>query len=144
MRKTDGRKLDHKTLEALRIRTVEQVQGGTSPEVLAKALGLRRSTVYGWLAMYRAGGWEALKAKPVTGWPKKITGTQMQWVYTTVVGSNPLQHRFEFALWTRQMIRLLLWEQFRLKLSLSSVGRLLAQLGLTCQRPLFRASEQVS
>ena len=105
MRKTDGRKLDHKTLEALRIRTVEQVQGGTSPEVLAKALGLRRSTVYGWLAMYRSGGWEALKAKPVTGRPKKITGTQMQWVYTTVVGSNPLQHRFEFALWTWQMIR---------------------------------------
>jgi transposase len=142
VRKTDGRKLDHKTLEALRIRTVEQVQSGTSPEVLAKALGLRRSTVYGWLAMYRAGGWEALKAKPVTGRPKKITGTQLQWVYTTVVGSNPLQHRFEFALWTRQMIRILLWEQFRLKLSLSSVGRLLAQLGLTCQRPLFRASEQ--
>ena len=113
-----------------------------SPEVLARALGLRRSTVYSWLAMYRAGGWDALKAKPVTGRPKKISGTQMQWVYTTVVGSNPLQHRFEFALWTRQMIRILLWEQFRLKLSLSSVGRLLAQLGLTCQRPLFRASEQ--
>lgn len=142
MRKSDGRKLDHQTLEALRIRTVEQVQAGSSPEVLARALGLRRSTVYGWLATYRAGGWDALKAKPVTGRPKKISGAQMQWVYTAVVGSNPLQHRFEFALWTRQMIRILLWEQFRLKLSLSSVGRLLAQLGLTCQRPLFRASEQ--
>jgi len=121
---------------------VEQVQAGASPEVLANALGLRRSTIYGWLARYRTGGWDALKAKPVTGRPKKITGPQMQWVYTTVAGSNPLQHRFEFALWTRQMIRILLWEQFRLKLSLSSVGRLLAQLGLSCQRPLFRASEQ--
>jgi len=142
VRKTDGRKLDHKTLEALRIRTVEQVQAGASPEVQAKALGLRRSTIYNWLALYRAGGWEALKAKPVPGRPKKITGRQLEWRYKTVTGSNPLQHRFEFALWTRQMIRILLWEQFRLKLSLSSVGRLLAQLGLTCQRPLFRASEQ--
>ena len=142
MRKTDGRKLDHQTLEALRIRTVEQVQAGMSPEVQAKALGLRRSTIYGWLAMYRAGGWDALKAKPVPGRPKKITGTQLEWLYRTVTGSNPLQHRFEFALWTRQMIRILLWEQFRLKLSVWSIGRLLAQLGLTCQRPLFRASEQ--
>jgi len=142
VRKTDGRKLDHKTLEALRIRTVSQVQAGASPEVQAKALGLRRSTIYSWLAMYRAGGWDALKAKPLLGRPQKITGMQLEWLYKTVVGSSPLQHRFEFALWTRQMIRILLWEQFRLRLSLSSVGRLLAQLGLTCQRPLFRASEQ--
>ena len=124
------------------MRTVEQVQAGASPEVQAKALGLRRSTIYNWLAMYRGGGWDALKAKPLLGRPKKITGNQLRWLYKTVTGSNPLQHRFEFALWTRQMIRILLWEQFRLKLSLSSVGRMLAQLGLSCQRPLFRASEQ--
>ena len=40
------------------------------------------------------------------------------------------------------MIRVLLRERFQLKLSLASVGRLLKQLGLTCQRPLFRATEQ--
>jgi len=40
------------------------------------------------------------------------------------------------------MIRVLLREQFQLRLSLASVGRLLKQLGLTCQRPLFRAMEQ--
>ena len=142
MRKNDGRKLDHKTLEALRLRTVGQVQAGASPEKQAQALGLRRSTIYNWLALYRSGGWDALKAKPLAGRPKKISGSQLEWLYKTVVGSSPLQHRFEFALWTRQMIRILLWEQFRLKLSLTSVGRLLAQLGLTCQRPLFRASEQ--
>ena len=40
------------------------------------------------------------------------------------------------------MIRILLRQRFGLKLSLSSVGRLLKQLGLTCQRPLWRAWEQ--
>jgi len=63
-------------------------------------------------------------------------------LYRTITQKNPLQFRFEFALWTREMIRVLLREQFQLRLSLASVGRLLKQLGLTCQRPLFRAMEQ--
>ncbi|MGA3065115.1 MAG: helix-turn-helix domain-containing protein [Methylocystis sp.] len=69
MRKNDGRKLDHKTLEELRMRVVKRVQDGESPEVLAKALDLDRSTVYGWLARYRQGGWNGLKAKPIAGAP---------------------------------------------------------------------------
>ena len=32
MRENDGRKLDHKTLEALRLRAVEQVLRGLPPE----------------------------------------------------------------------------------------------------------------
>lgn len=142
MRENDARKLDHKTLEEIRIRAVQRVQAGEGPEVVIRALGFSRCCMYNWLAMYRAGGWDALKAKALTGRPRLITGAQMKWVYDTVVGKSPLQFRFEFALWTRQMIQVLLRERFGLKLSLSSVGRLLAQLGLTCQRPLWRAYEQ--
>jgi transposase len=51
----------------MRIRVVKRVQDGESPEVIAKVLGLDRSTVYGWLARYRRGGWNGLKAKPSPG-----------------------------------------------------------------------------
>jgi transposase len=95
-----------------------------------------------WLARYRAGGWGALKAQALKGRPMKISGPQIKWLYDTVVGKNPLQFRFEFALWTREMIRALLREEFSLQLSVTSVGRLLRQMGLSCQRPLFRATEQ--
>src|SRR5205823_4478546 len=44
--------------------------------------------------------------------------------------------------WTRNIIRKVIEEKFGIALSLPSVGRLLAQLGLTCQRPLFRAYQQ--
>ena len=138
----DARQLDHKTLEEIRIRAVEQVQAGESPEAVIKALGFTRSCIYTWLALYRAGGWGALKARALRGRPMKISPAQMKWLYETVTGKNPLQFRFEFALWTREMIRILLWEEFSVKLSLTSVGRLLRQLGLSCQRPLFRATEQ--
>ncbi len=142
MSKNDARKLDHKTLEAIRIRAVEQVQSGESPEVVIRALGFTRACIYNWLAAYRAGGWHALRAKPLKGRPRKITGGQMKWVYDTVTLKNPMQYKFEFALWTRGMIRRLIYERFGVRLSLPSVGRLLAQLGLTCQKPLMRAFQQ--
>jgi transposase len=66
----------------------------------------------------------------------------MKWIYDAVTLKNPLQYKFEFALWTRRMIRDLLREKFDIRLSLTSVGRLLAQLGLTCQKPLMRAFQQ--
>jgi len=142
MEHRDGRALDHKTLEEIRIRAVERVQAGESPEVVIQALGFSRGCIYTWLARYRAGGWSGLKARALRGRPMKISPAQMRWVYRTVAGKSPLQFRFEFALWTREMIRILLREQFHLELSVTSVGRLLQQLGLTCQRPLFRAMEQ--
>ncbi|HUI20880.1 MAG TPA: helix-turn-helix domain-containing protein, partial [Methylocella sp.] len=69
MRENDARRLDHKTLEAMRERAVREVQRGESPEVVARVLGLDRSTVYGWLVRYRRGGWGGLKAKPLFGRP---------------------------------------------------------------------------
>jgi transposase len=142
MKPCDGRALDHKTLEEMRIRAVERVQAGESPEVVIRAMGFSRSCIYAWLARYRTGGWSALKARALKGRPLKIQAAQMRWLYRIITGKTPLQFRFEFALWTREIVRVLLREQFQLELSLASVGRLLKQLGLTCQRPLFRATEQ--
>ncbi|HRI13004.1 MAG TPA: winged helix-turn-helix domain-containing protein [Verrucomicrobiota bacterium] len=55
---------------------------------------------------------------------------------------NPLQLKFAFALWTRPMIAQLIEDKYALRLSVASVGRLLAQIGLTCQRPIFSGYEQ--
>ena len=56
MRDDDGRKLDHKTLEQLRIRAVGQVERGAHPDEVAAGLGMTRAAVYAWLAKYREGG----------------------------------------------------------------------------------------
>ena len=142
MRDNDARRLDHQTLEAMRERAVRQVQEGESPEVIARVLGLNRSTVYGWLARYRRGGWNGLKAKPLFGRPPKLDGRALKWIFATVTQKNPLQMKFAFALWTREMVAALIKDKFKINLSRVSVGRLLAQLGITCQKPLHRALER--
>jgi transposase len=142
MREDDGRKLDHKTLEQLRIRAVRQIEQGAHPEEVAAGLGMTRAAVYGWLAKDREGGLEALKARPVPGRPPSLSGAQLQRLYTLVVGNDPRQLQFTFALWTRAMVRELICREFSVRLSEVSVGRLLRKLGLSPQRPLYRAYQQ--
>ena len=142
MRKHDARTLDHATLEALRERAVQRVQEGESPEVVARVFWIGRTAIYRWLADYRRGGWGALKAKPLFGRPPKLDGKKLLWGYNTVTQKNPLQLKFVFALWTREMVAKLIKDKFGVKLSANSVGRLLAQLGITCQKPLHRAIER--
>jgi len=142
VRDNDGRTLDHKTLEAMRLRAVGQVQAGVHPEEVAAVLGMDRSTVYGWVAKFRAGGQAALTARPVPGRPPKLSGAQLRRLYTLIVGRDPRQVQFAFGLWTREMVRVLIRREFGVGLSVVSVGRPLRRLGLSPQGPLGRAYQQ--
>lgn len=73
MREDDGRKLDHQTLQALRLRAVDRVARGADPRQVSLAFGLHKHTVYGWVATAREEGREALQAKPIPGRPPKLT-----------------------------------------------------------------------
>jgi len=142
MEKFDGRRLKHKTREEIRIRAVKRVEAGESPEIVIKALGFHRSCIYQWIAKYREGGIDALKAKQITGRPPKISGRQLKKIYDIITSKNPLQLKFEFALWTREMVRELIYSRFRIKISVVSVGRLLKKMGMSPQKPLRKAYQQ--
>ena len=130
MRDNDGRKLDHKTLEALRIRAVDQVGEGADPEDVAAALGLHRKTVYGWSGEIPVGRNSTYwKAQPVPGPASAMSGQQLSRLYALIAGQDPRQMQFEFALWTREMIREVIRREFGVALSVVSVGRLLRKLG---------------
>ena len=114
MSRNDARRLDHSTLEAMRERAVRSVQDGENPEVVARIIGISRSTIYGWLAQYRRGGWGALKAKPLFGRPPKLDGKKLKWIFDIVTQKNPLQLKFAFALWTREMVAKLIKDKFKI------------------------------
>ena len=142
MQRQDGRKLDHKTLTELRKRAVARVQDGESPEEVIRTMGFCRACIYNWLAKYRHGGWDALRAGKRGGRPSKLDGRALRYIYRTITMKNPLQLKFPFALWTRALVGQLIWQKFGVRLSETSVGRLLTQMGLSAQRPLWRALQQ--
>lgn len=142
MNKHDGRTLRHDVLTELRKRAVSRVQEGESPETVIRAMGFCRASIYNWLAMYRAGGWDALDARKRGGRPRKVSARMIAWVYRVVTGGDPRQYKFPFALWTRNAIAILLYRRYGVRLSANSVGRLLAHLGITPQKPLWRAYQQ--
>jgi len=142
MRENDTRRLTHNELTELRKRGVYAVQDGQPPKVVAKVLGIQRSTLFGWLARYRRGGWDALDARKRGGRPPKLTAKMLEWIYDTVTMKDPRQMKFPFALWTSLMVAELIRRQFGINLSKASVCRLLNQLGLSPQKPLWRAFQQ--
>ena len=119
----------------MRIRAVRMVEAGESPEVVIKALGLHRSCIYSWLKLYREGGEEALKFKGIPGKKSKLSPIQLRQLCRIITDKNPRQLKFDFALWTRGMVRKLIMDMFGVTLSETQVGRLLRQMGMSPPAP---------
>ena len=64
MAKIDGRTLNHKALEHVRILAVKRVvEDGEKPSLVMDSLGLCRTTIYPWLREFKDKGWQALAEK---------------------------------------------------------------------------------
>ena len=142
--KRDGRTRDHATWETIRTMAVERVREGERPSAVIASYGFHRCTIYGWLKMARGRGkgLKALAARPATGRPRTLSAAQERQVFRWINGKNPMQYGFDFGLWTRQIVRALIVQRFGVRLSLASIGAILARQGLTPQKPLQRAYQR--
>jgi transposase len=142
--KRDGRTLDHKTLEEIRRMAVQRVWAGEKPSVVIASYGFSRQIIYKWLreAKGKGRGLRALRSRKATGRPRTLTAKQEQQLFRWINGKDPRQHGFDFGLWTRLVVRGLIADKFDANLGVTAVGKLLAKLGLTPQKPLKRAYER--
>jgi len=138
----DGRTLSHETSETIRHLAVQRVKEGERPSIVIASYGLCRTTIYKWLRAQRRGGMKALKARKHPGRAPALSPRQKLQVRRWINGKDPRQYGFDFGLWTRQIVAALIAQKFGVELGVTAVGRLLAQLDVTPQKPLRRAYER--
>lgn len=140
--KIDGRKLSHKQSEYIRMQSVKAVRiDNRSAEEVIKIFGLHRSCIYRWLNKYEAGGLDALKSSKALGPETKMTDGEKQRLAKYLL-KNPAQLRFDYALWTIEMIKELIKQKFNISYTSVHVSRILKEIGFSKQKPLQRAFEQ--
>lgn len=118
------------------------MEDGEKPSAVTDSLGLCRTSIYPWLRAYKARGLEALVEKIASGPAPKLTEKQRQQVRRWILGKDPRQHGFDFGLWTRRIVQIMIQEKMGIEICLTSVGKLLASLEITPQKPLRRAYER--
>ncbi|WP_444928029.1 IS630 family transposase [Microbulbifer sp. TRSA002] len=140
--KYDARKLSTEEQHLIRKIAAQRVFGGESAAEVSRSLGLGSRTIFPWLRTAREKGIEALSPKIRPGRGRKLSAIEEEEVKRWIIGGDPRQYGFDFGLWTRQIVSNLIFERFKIELSVSSVGTLLHRLGLTPQEPLRRAYER--
>lgn len=140
--KTDGRQLNRQALDAIRALALRRIADGESVTAVMQTYGLCRTTVYKWQRKLRERGGDHLLSRKPPGRPPRLTPKQKAQVFRWLNGKDPRQYGFDFGLWTRQLVAALVEERFDISLGVTAIGRLLAELGITPQKPLRRAYER--
>ncbi len=138
----DFRRIPHRSRPPLRKLVVIQARHGKSIQALAQEFGIGIRTIRTWICLYACCGFQALGHQPKPGRPPCLSPDPMQMILATLRDKSPDQLQFEFASWSLKIVRPGILDQFPVQLSLATVRRVLRRLGLTPQRPQFRACRQ--
>ena len=121
---------------------LRRVRAGETPRAVLRRYGVCRTTLYRWVRAAAQGGEPAVHARQGTGRPPVLTPQHTDQVRRWINGKAPRPYGFDVGLWTRQVVGALIAHRFGVPLGRTTVGRLLAQVGITPQKPLRRASER--
>ena len=131
----------HDWKEARRWRALELSQQGWPQCRIAEALGVSRPAVNQWLVAVRENGSVALRARPHTGAPPKLTEAQFRMIPEFLShGAEAFGFRGESLTCAR--IAKIIESEFGVSYSKSQVSRLMKQLEWTPQKPIERATQR--
>jgi len=142
MDEIDGRQFDRRALDVIRRMAFNRVESGEDVKTVMESYGLCRTTYYKWEAKKAERGVDDLVSLIPPGRKSPLTERQKSQVFMWINGKDPRQWGFDFGLWTRKIVSALVLEKFKIDMGLTAVGRLLAELNITPQKPLRRAYER--
>ena len=128
-------------LEKRRWRAIELLKRGLSLLAVARRLGCSHSSVILWRDTLRRRGESGLKAKPAPGRPTKLRAAQRGKLPALLL-RGALAWGYKTDLWTTSRIAKVIEREFGVRFHRAHVGRLLADIGWSCQKPERRALER--
>lgn len=129
------------SLEERRKRVITFLKQNLSLHEIARRMGCHANSVLRWRDAFQDGGEKALKAKPVSGRPPKLTAKQKKRL-VRLLTQGPWHTATGPSLWTTQRIAELIERQLGVKYHRNHVGKLLHQIGWSHQKPERRAIER--
>lgn len=128
-------------LERRRRLAVQRVRQGESPTVVARVLGINRTSLYRWRKMAEQGR-AGLAAKPQPGRTPRLDDEQLRKL-ERLLSQGADAHGWPNRLWTAARVAQLIRRHFNLTFHPDHVGRFLRQrLGWTPQKPKRKARER--
>ena len=127
--------------EARRLRAWELAEQGWKQCAIAEALGVSEGAVSQWFKQARAEGVAALYSRPVPGAAKRLT-TEERAQLPTLLAKGAEHFGFRGDVWTRLRVAKVIEREFAVSYSPRHVGRILAEIAWTRQKPVQRASQR--
>jgi transposase len=128
--------------EVRRLRAAELLAQGRSQAEVAELVGVSRESVRRWQLRLRQGGVAALRRRPASGRPPKLSAAQVAQVEQALL-AGAQANGFATDLWTLDRVAQVIRRVTGVRLAPTSVWRLLHQrLGWSGQRPERQARER--
>jgi len=131
---------DYEWMEERRLQGARLLKDGVSQVEVARQLGVKRQSVHEWAKVIAAKGEKGL-FRVATGRKPRLNAVQLAKL-AEHLQDDPQAHGYATALWTTERIARLIHRQFGVRYHRDHVGRLLGQMGWSCQRPAGRARER--
>jgi len=131
---------DYEWMEERRLQGARLLKEGVSQADVAQQLGVKRQSVHEWAKVMAEQGEKGLARVP-TGRKPRLNAVQLAQL-AEHLQNGPQAHGYATALWTTERIAKLIHRLFGVRYHRDHVGRLLGQMGWSCQRPTGRARER--
>jgi transposase len=131
---------DYGSMEERRLKGAGLLEEGVSQSEVARELGVTRQSVHQWAKVMGTQGEKGLVRVPTGRKPRLNAGQLDQLGELLKAGSQA--HGYATAWWTTERIARLVHRQFGVRYHRDHIGRLLGQMGWSCQRPTGRARER--
>lgn len=145
MKTQDARKLPEAVQQHNRKQAIRLFRKGIARKEIAEVIGVHYSVVCRWITAWKSGGDEALKIKKRGRNSKDqriLTPEQEKVLKNLLTDKNPRQLKLPFALWNRNAIQAVIYQMWRVKIAIRTIGDYLKRWGFTPQKPAKRAYER--